>query len=981
MDNNIFNEIGTTLDLNGPILSYSEQPTGATGIGTTEGATGGGSVSFTGIATGVEPGTGYISYQWYEQDVGKLSDSTYIAGAASTGPVGTAATLTISNLITPLDNQRKFYLVTDYVASAYGTGRSTGNAWNEPLTSGIATVTVTPLIEIVSSPPEGRQALKNQSATISVNADLTDSYFADDLQYQWYLNGEAVSDGTKTVTTTTTGAVAGTVEATFSNPATHILPAVGVTDLEITVAGGRGGGGGYDVGGPGGGGAEARAGRFSLLQPYVTDNLLGQTLSFGVGKAGNGGSSGGNGAYGKGGILDSDDAAADDAVTFTITQTTTGNSANDGSDYIFDNAGCGGSPGQFELYARSGTHKRYVTAGYEGNRICTHFSRGNLSSWYNKLFIGRIRFRNNWRTMDWLKSSNVNIINDSPTLSVTVSRGTFDPNSNNTGQIINHKLNVWYDYQYGTAGSSEVGTISWVYAAPPVVNTDDDGDGGRGGGAGSRGWSGGGGGGGAASYAQDLNGRFIVAGGGGGGGGGSHRAGSAPSGSVGGEFSATTGSVPINDGYSGIGKGGGDGGGGGGGGGGSPGGSGGDKGEDLRRGGQGGQGGYSRYDSTKATLTSQWTSGGSGYVNLKYTGYTSAEVTTVTNTVLSGTTSNTLTISCDTVGVQTCQCKITSATASNSPIWTDVTNFVTTDVVSEYNINVESIGVGQTASLSSINLANGDYEFNVTGTNVASGGITKYYSLYSPDKDIDVEMDLYGGQGDDQGSYTGGEGGYSRIRFTMAQNTEYVIVGLSSDLNAPFLYRKGELIACVGAGGDAGVSGDGGNGGGVSNEGQDGGGREAGIGGVAIAAGTLGANGTFGSQYPSSTVYVGDSQATGQVGGRSIRCTKGVYWAQQGIAACSDMVGNNIFRLPDGTPVSNTKLITRGFKAGYNIMETGGAKDANGGAGGSGVTGGSGGSQGGGGGGSGYNDGSITIVDTQQGGRAADAQVILRVVT
>ena len=97
MDNNIFNEIGTTLDLNGPILSYSEQPTGATGIGTTINSTGGGSVSFTGIATGVDPGTGYISYEWYEQDVGKLSDSTYVTGTASTGPVGTAATLTVSN--------------------------------------------------------------------------------------------------------------------------------------------------------------------------------------------------------------------------------------------------------------------------------------------------------------------------------------------------------------------------------------------------------------------------------------------------------------------------------------------------------------------------------------------------------------------------------------------------------------------------------------------------------------------------------------------------------------------------------------------------------------------------------------------------------------------------------------------------------------------------------------------------------------------
>ena len=54
-------------------------------------------------------------------------------------------------------------------------------------------------------------------------------------------------------------------------------------------------------------------------------------------------------------------------------------------------------------------------------------------------------------------------------------------------------------------------------------------------------------------------------------------------------------------------------------------------------------------------------------------------VTTVTNTTVSGTTTqNTLTIQCDSVGVQTCQCKITSATASNSPIWTDVVNFVAT---------------------------------------------------------------------------------------------------------------------------------------------------------------------------------------------------------------------------------------------------------------------------------------------------------------
>ena len=88
-----------------------------------------------------------------------------------------------------------------------------------------------------------------------------------------------------------------------------------------------------------------------------------------------------------------------------------------------------------------------------------------------------------------------------------------------------------------------------------------------------------------------------------------------------------------------------------------------------------------------------------------------------------------------------------------------------------------------------------------------------------------------------------------------------------------------------------------------------------------------------------------------------------------------------MFRLSDGTPVANTALISRGFKAGYNIIETAGAKEANGGRGGNGAIGGMGGGEGGGGGGSGYNDGSITIVDTQSGGSTGNAKVILRVLT
>ena len=192
-------------------------------------------------------------------------------------------------------------------------------------------------------------------------------------------------------------------------------------------------------------------------------------------------------------------------------------------------------------------------------------------------------------------------------------------------------------------------------------------------------------------------------------------------------------------------------------------------------------------------------------------------------------------------------------------------------------------------------------------------------------------------------------------------------------------------MAVVGQGGYGGWSGidaQGGLGGGVDIEGGLGKGRFAGVGGEAIAAGGLGAHGQFGSSYQANPLYPGDLQHfNSQEGGRTIKCTKGQYWAQQGKGACEDL-GTVKFRLSSGTEVANTSdSITRGFKAGYNIIETSGAKDANGGIGGNGATGGNGGLSGGGGGGSGFNDGSVTVVDTQLGGSTANAKVILRVVT
>jgi len=261
--------------------------------------------------------------------------------------------------------------------------------------------------------------------------------------------------------------------------------------------------------------------------------------------------------------------------------------------------------------------------------------------------------------------------------------------------------------------------------------------------------------------------------------------------------------------------------------------------------------------------------------------------------------------------------------------------------------------------------------------------------LYAGDKDIDVEMEMYGGNGSDQLGGDGGEGGYSKIRFTMAKDEEYILTGLFDAVNAPFLYRKATLIAVVGEGGDGGTIGAGGQGGGVDLGGANGGHVNGGGGGARVAVGEMPANGVFGSNT-NIVPYEEDQKVPAPNGGRTIKCTKGDYWRDQGKSPCVDL-GTIKFRTPDGTEISNTAEIARGYKAGYNIIQTkgdgrtvGAGGELEGGGtneGGSGAFGGMGGSTeaGGGGGGSGYTDGSVTVISTQEGGSTGAAKVIIRI--
>ena len=363
------------------------------------------------------------------------------------------------------------------------------------------------------------------------------------------------------------------------------------------------------------------------------------------------------------------------------------------------------------------------------------------------------------------------------------------------------------------------------------------------------------------------------------------------------------------------------------------------------------------------------------------------------NLTVSGSTNNVLTLTANSLEAttfSTSKVVVSNSNAFNTPVTSDTIDI--TILPERPIIKIEQISNSSTATLSQHNLDDGEISF--TDVSHPSNQIC----IYSPEQNLSLEVELFGGKGltfnegtNVNGQFPGGntsagEGGYSKIRFTMTKNVEYIITGLYDTVNAPFIYRKSNLIACVGEGGDGGQLGAGGDGGGVNTAGENGSGTDAGDGGVGIDAGNLTDSGIFGSQFEFGSgqpLYTEDSRYPDgdSRGGRSVKCSKGIYFRDQGFTSCQD-VGTVKFRLSDGTEVSNTGEIERGFKAGYNIMETGGDKTTgDGGDGGSGATGGNAGGSGGGGGGSGYHDGSVTVVSTQQGGSTDAAKVIVRLVT
>ena len=307
MENNFFRRIPTDLDLNGPVLEYTTQPSDASGDKD-------GSVTFTVAARALFPGDsgaedgGTITFQWYEVGVGALSNGGQLSGV-------TTSTLTLSDLRTPQDQGRTFYCEISYLQSGeYDSASSgTGTAINEPLKSDEASVSVNPELEIIAQ-PSSRQVGENVAATFTVNAGLTDNTYLSDgaVVYQWYVGvgndtPTLVTDGTVQTTNITSEVVTIVEEGTAFDTETFSvnesygtgqhninIPPTG-SNVKFTIAGAGGGNGGSDAGGGPGPGGGGRIGNFSMPNPQAR----GRQLNFWCGnKGGDGGNGSGAGTRG-----------------------------------------------------------------------------------------------------------------------------------------------------------------------------------------------------------------------------------------------------------------------------------------------------------------------------------------------------------------------------------------------------------------------------------------------------------------------------------------------------------------------------------------------------------------------------------------------------------------------------------------------------------------------------------------------------------
>ena len=405
-----------------------------------------------------------------------------------------------------------------------------------------------------------------------------------------------------------------------------------------------------------------------------------------------------------------------------------------------------------------------------------------------------------------------------------------------------------------------------------------------------------------------------------------------------------------------------------------------------------GGGGQSAYNSNVASLTGQNSSNGID-PSIEVT-FTSAEEgagaqVITTNITVSGSTTPNLKLSADRVTTNDVKCKISqsnsvlnkadadgntvlSAGTLDSGLVTKTVNF---EVISETNKSISNVNTeivddkdSSVYTSASQNLFLNDVIFQAETTDPAASGRT--FIIYPPEENLTVKVTMAGSRGFDFNGNSGGNGGVTVFTYTLQRNTEYAFklgytvsppTSLGYGGSGAFFYEKGRLLVACGGGGASGwFGGNGGAGGGAGVAGSSGTGSSSGSGGQSVGSG----------QLTSESIL-----ASGGIAGKVESCTTGDYYAGQGVSPCND-IGNSVkFRTFDGTEVSSSASIIRGYKAdgapenGFRFNGGSSFYQVNGtyvGGGGAGAYGGNAAAStnAGGGGGSGYTNGSVNIIST-----------------
>ena len=413
----------------------------------------------------------------------------------------------------------------------------------------------------------------------------------------------------------------------------------------------------------------------------------------------------------------------------------------------------------------------------------------------------------------------------------------------------------------------------------------------------------------------------------------------------------------------------------------------------------GGSGGQSAFNNQVANLTEFDDTGVQPFVEVTYTSATQGGGETQTiKTNISGSQTKSMTVRSDTVGVQQVKCLIKHPNAAlnyfqgrfpsanessgilDGGLLTNPANFEAISAVNltQSNLTIELVRDDDVNVFDSIdqNLFLGPLNLQAETSNF---DMTRAITVFAPDENIAVRIDMAGSAGQGFNGHSGGEGGRCTFTTTLQKGVEYTFklgatVEPTSSIGrggaGAYFYEKGRLLVACGGGGASGwYGGNGGDGGGAGVAGASGSGQNRGVGGIKYNDGDLPAAGVLPS---------------GATGGKIESCTTGGYWNTQGFSPCSDL-GQRQFVLANGQINTSTATILRGYKAAdvnsdYGFRHNGGNSQvigANGlfvGGGGAGAGGGNAasGADSGGGGASGYSNGSVTIISTQQGGNATE---------